>query len=83
MAQAAFDFDEPGQGASVGAGRSKAAGQAKLMAAFDAVKRRFGRGSLQLAGVGALTSMRGWGMWQERRTPCFTTSWADMPIAQA
>jgi DNA polymerase V len=83
VAQAAFEFDEPGRGDSVGAGQSKAADQAKLMTAFDAVNRRFGRGTLQLAGAGALNKKRGWGMRQARRTPCYTTSWADLPIARA
>ena len=82
VAQAAFDFDVPAQvGAKSGA--SLACDRAKLMTAFDAVNQRFGRGSLQLAGAGLPRKKATWGMRQDRRTPGYTTSWNDMPVARA
>ena len=83
VAQAAFDFDGPGQGTLTRSGEPKAAGRVKLMTAFDAVNLRFGRGALQLAEAGGTNKKKGWGMRQERRTPCYTTSWAELPIARA
>jgi len=83
VAQAAFDFDGPALGASRTSSEPKAADRVKLMTAFDAVNQRFGRGSLQLAGAGGVNKKKGWGMRQERRTPCYTTSWAELPIARA
>ncbi|MBI5270769.1 MAG: DUF4113 domain-containing protein [Burkholderiales bacterium] len=59
--------------------------RARLMSAMDAVNERFGRGSIGVASAG--TSVRApdrtWAMKQERRTPRYTTSWAEMPIARA
>ena len=56
--------------------------QPKLMAAMDALNRRFGRdavriGSQTLASSGQAT--RSWAVKQERRTPRCTTRWDEMP----
>lgn len=55
----------------------------RLMAAIDAVNERFGKRTLLLAssdmGLGSGT----WGMKQVRRTPRYTTNWAEMPVVRA
>ncbi len=95
LAQGVFDFDAPvasgdGAGPSSGAGGTGGGGSGgahrdrkELMAAMDEVNGRYGRGSLKLAGVGLAKERKSWGMKQERRTPQYTTSWDEMPIARA
>lgn len=61
-----FDFDD--------SEKSK-----RLMKAFDAVTDRFGHGSIQLGP--AMLGTKKWEMRQERRTPHYTTSLADIPKA--
>ena len=56
---------------------------AKLMAALDGLNLRYGRGTLLMASAGLAGQQRAWSMKQERRTPAYTTCWADMPIARA
>lgn len=55
----------------------------RLMAVVDGVNQRFGRGSLVVGSAGAVGPTKQWGMRQERRTPNYTTSWRDIPIARA
>ena len=55
----------------------------RLMQALDAVNKRYGRGSLLLASAGLAGDRRVWGMKQERKTPGYTTCWADMPVVRA
>ncbi|HPR56162.1 MAG TPA: Y-family DNA polymerase [Deltaproteobacteria bacterium] len=50
-----------------------------LMSTVDAVNRRWGRGTLTFAASG---SQRPWWMRQARKSPMFTTSWADLPSAK-
>ena len=57
--------------------------RSRLMAAMDGVNKRFGRGSLTVASAGAGERPQTWAMRQERRTPRYTTSWDEMPIARA
>lgn len=57
--------------------------RSRLMAVVDGVNQRFGRGSLAVASAGTVGPARRWGMKQERRTPDYTTSWRDVPIARA
>ena len=81
LVQGVFDFDAP-----VAEGQRTSAvprDRSKLMSAMDAVNGRYGRGSLKLAGVGLAKERKAWGMKQERRTPQYTTSWDEMPIARA
>lgn len=55
----------------------------RLMQALDAVNQRYGRGALLLASAGLTGDLRVWGMKQERKTPGYTTCWADMPVVRA
>lgn len=56
-----------------------------LMATMDSLNRRFGRDSVR---VGSTTlasqdsDVRRWATRQERRSPRYTTRWAEMPIAK-
>jgi DNA polymerase V len=55
----------------------------RLMGALDAVNQRYGRGTLAIASSGLSNRSQAWGMRQERRTPRYTTRWAEMPIVRA
>lgn len=55
----------------------------RLMSALDSVNDRFGRGSIALGSAGLEGKDRNWRMKQERRTPAYTTRWADMPVVRA
>lgn len=54
-----------------------------LMSALDAINQRHGRGSVQLASAGLAGAKRQWVMKQSLKTPNYTTSWKDLPIARA
>ncbi|MCH8179776.1 MAG: Y-family DNA polymerase [Proteobacteria bacterium] len=55
----------------------------RLMAAMDMVNERFGKRTLLLASSDIEQGQGTWGMKQVRRTPRYTTSWAEMPLARA
>src|SRR5665647_723787 len=55
----------------------------KLMSALDGLNLRYGRGMVLMASAGLAGDKRAWSMKQERRTPGYTTSWEDMPVARA
>ena len=55
----------------------------RLMAALDALNDRFGKGAVRLASAGVQDQPRRWDMRQERKTPQYTTSWSDIPVAAA
>jgi DNA polymerase V len=62
----------------------------QLMSALDTLNQRFGRGTVAIASAGgsgksasATKDQRIWAMKQQRRTPQYTTSWADVPVARA
>lgn len=57
--------------------------RSKLMAALDEVNARFGKGTLRSASAAATESNKVWTMKQDRRTPHYTTRWADIPVARA
>jgi DNA polymerase V len=59
------------------------ADKTRLMTALDAVNQRFGKGTMKMASAGLDGECRQWSMKQERRTPAYTTNWADMPVARA
>ena len=59
------------------------ADKARLMSALDAINKRYGRGTMKMASAGLEGDRRVWSMRQERRTPAYTTNWADIPIARA
>ncbi|KQM80491.1 Y-family DNA polymerase [Xylophilus sp. Leaf220] len=65
-----LDLDEPGED------------KARLMTALDTLNDRYGRGTLKMASTGA-GPKKAWGMKHERRTPEYTTRWADVPTARA
>lgn len=51
---------------------------AKLMVAMDAVNSVWGRGTLR---TGAAGMSKGWAMRSENRSPRYTTSWEELPVA--
>ena len=55
----------------------------RLMSSLDGLNQRFGRGTVMLASAGLKGDKRAFSMKQERRTPCYTTCLADMPIVRA
>jgi DNA polymerase V len=55
----------------------------KLMSALDGLNLRYGRGTVLMASAGLAGDKRSWSMKQERRTPGYTTCWADMPVVRA
>jgi DNA polymerase V len=48
----------------------------KLMQALDQLNARYGRGAVKVSTQGAYS---GWQMKQERKSPNYTTCWADLP----
>jgi DNA polymerase V len=55
----------------------------RLMGALDALNQRFGRGTVLMASAGLAGDKRQWSMKQERRTPGYTTRWAEIPVVRA
>jgi len=55
----------------------------RLMTALDELNQRYGRGTVLMASAGLAGDQRAWAMKQERRTPGYTTCWADMPVVRA
>lgn len=55
----------------------------RLMAALDRVNQEHGRDSLRLAGAGAPSRKQAWATKFDRRSPRWTTSWDELPIARA
>ncbi len=55
----------------------------QLMTAMDDLNLRYGRGTVLMASARLAGERRAWAMKQERRTPGYTTCWADMPVARA
>lgn len=54
----------------------------RLMSALDGLNDRYGKGTVHLGSTGATERYRVWGMRQERRTPQYTTQWAEVPVAK-
>lgn len=59
------------------------ADRGRLMTVLDDLNDRFGRGTVLLASAGLAGNRRVWSMKQERRTPGYTTSLADLAVARA
>lgn len=57
--------------------------RSQLMTTLDELNLRYGRGTVAMASAGLAGERRLWSMKQERRTPGYTTCWADMPVARA
>lgn len=55
----------------------------RLMQAMDAINVRYGKGTVHVGLTGSTRQTREWIMKQERRTPQYTTRWADIPSAKA
>jgi len=55
----------------------------RLMTTLDGLNMRYGRGTVLMASAGLAGDKRAWSMKQERRTPGYTTCWADMPVVRA
>jgi DNA polymerase V len=58
----------------------------RLMETLDGLNLRYGRGTVSMASAGIVGDRgdrRAWSMKQERRTPQYTTSWADIAVARA
>ncbi|CAM3318465.1 Y-family DNA polymerase [Polaromonas hydrogenivorans] len=55
----------------------------RLMTTIDDLNQRYGRGTVIMASAGLAGDRRAWTMKQERRTPGYTTCWADMPVVRA
>ncbi|WP_010465839.1 Y-family DNA polymerase [Acidovorax radicis] len=55
----------------------------KLMVALDTLNQRYGKGTVHSGATGGTNKGKDWGMRQERRTPQYTTRWADVPTARA
>jgi len=53
------------------------------MTTVDAVNQRYGRGALKVASAGMAVERRVWEMRQPLKTPNYTTSWDDLPVARA
>jgi len=59
--------------------------RAKLMSAMDALNHRFGRDSVRLGSTSVASSgadLRVWATKQERRSPRYTTRWAEIPVVR-
>lgn len=57
--------------------------RSRLMMAMDSVNGRWGKGTVKVGSERVGEAPRDWGMKQDRRTPAYTTEWADMPTAKA
>lgn len=57
--------------------------RSNLMSTLDGLNQRYGGGTVLMASAGLAGERRAWSMKQERRTPGYTTCWADMPVARA
>ena len=57
--------------------------RSRLMSTLDGLNQRYGRGTVLMASAGLAGDRRAWSMKQERKTPGYTTSWADMAVARA
>lgn len=55
----------------------------RLMVSLDELNHRFGRGTVLLASSGLAGEKRAWSMRQQRRTPGYTTCWADIQVVRA
>ena len=54
----------------------QANGENRLMSAIDGLNSRFGRGTVKVSTGGM---RKEWGMRQERKSPNYTTDWAELP----
>ena len=57
--------------------------RSKLMSAMDTLNARYGKGSVQLGSCSVAPTGQAWSMKADRRTPRYTTVWAEMPVVRA
>ena len=85
--QGELDWGEVGDGGdqdgSGGGSLAQQEDKTRLMSALDSINQRFGKGTMKMASAGLEGNRRLWSMKQERRTPAYTTCWADIPVARA
>jgi len=55
----------------------------RLMRTVDELNLRLGRKTMSVAATGLAKERQDWSMRQGRRTPRYTTSWDEMPVARA
>lgn len=53
------------------------AGNGRLMQALDSLNQRYGRGTVKVSTQGVYSQ---WKMRQERKSPCYTTRWEELPL---
>ena len=63
---------------SLGLGSHEPETRTRLMNALDNINSKWGRGTLHLASTGTAGKAKAWAMKQERRTPGYTTDWAQV-----
>jgi DNA polymerase V len=66
--------------------RSARVDRGELMQTIDVLNRRFGRGSVQIGSASLVCNEgeeRSWSTRQDRRSPRYTTRWAEMPVVRA
>jgi len=51
----------------------------KLMAAMDAINKKWGRSAIKVASEGFA---KPWAMRQSNKSPCWTTKWKDLPVIE-
>lgn len=54
------------------------AGNQRLMQALDMLNKRYGRGAVKISTQG---TYKEWQMRQERKSPCYSTRWDELPLA--
>ena len=80
--QGELDWGDTDKGSDT-ASLTQADDKSRLMGALDSINQRFGKGTMKMASAGLEGDRRAWSMKQERRTPAYTTCWADIPVARA
>ncbi len=55
----------------------------RLMKTVDLINERYGKQTISVGSVGASSTPRPWEMKQDRRTPCYTTRWSELPTVRA
>ena len=80
--QGELDWGDTDKGSDT-ASLAQADDKSRLMGALDNINQRFGKGTMKMASAGLEGDRRVWSMKQERRTPAYTTCWADIPVARA
>ena len=82
LPQAEFNFSTPVPGRVDPDPRGQ---RAQLMQTIDQLNRRYGRDAVHVGSTasGAAARSRTWATRQDRRSPRYTTRWAEMPVVRA